>query len=203
MQTERATGVERHGRSAAKLAAVCPNGFERTGLISDIPMNEADIDRQIASFVDQTRTHLGDFDVLNYAPPIWPHLYLLDVVADGRLVVRVIGQGIRDIVGRPCVGLFVDEFMHGPRSRDVVQTYAACVRDGRAVCMSQCVMLPERPVVTIKACAVPLFHGGVVAKVTGVMHGIATPAQYSLDEAQSRFEAHWMPSMRTELSVTG
>ncbi len=166
-------------------------------------MNEADIDRQLSSFVDQTRTDLAGFDVLNYAPPIWPHLYLLDATADGRLVVRVIGQGIRDIVGRPCVGLYLDEFMHGPRSRDVVRTYAACVRDGRAVRMSQCVMLPERPVVTIKACAVPLFDRGRVAKVTGVMHGMTTRARYSLDEARSSFEAHWIPGTRIETSVIG
>ena len=182
--------------------SIDPSGFERIRAISDLPMNEPEIDRQLTSFVDQTRTDLADFDVLNYAPPIWPYLYLLDVVANDRLRVRVIGQGIRDVVGRPCVGLYLDEFMHGPRSRDVVKTYAACVRDGRAVCMSQCVMLPERPVVTIKACAVPLFHGGQVAKVTGVMHGMATPALHSIDEAQSRFEAHWMPSTRAETSVT-
>ncbi len=186
-----------------KPAVVAPGGFERTGVTSEISMNEADIDRQLASFVDQTGTHLAGFDVLNYAPPIWPHLYLLDVVANDRLMVRVIGQGIRDVVGRACVGLYLDEFMHGPRSQDVIKTYAACVRDGRAVCMSQCVMLPERPVVTIKACAVPLFQGGHVAKVTGVMHGIATRALYSLDEARSSFEAHWMPSTRMETSVTG
>ena len=172
-------------------------------MISDALTNEAEIDRQLTSFIERTGSHLAEFDVLNYESALWPHLYLLDVTKDDRLKVRVMGQHIREVVGQSCTGRCLDEFMHGPKSRDVLGAYAACARDGLAVRMFQRVILPERPIVTVFACAVPLVDEGRVARLAGLMHGVVTPSQYTLTEAESIFEAKWMPKPSARISVTG
>ena len=171
-------------------------------MTGDVVTTETEIDRQITSFLQRTGPRLADFDVLNYGPPCWPHLYLLDVTADDRLMVRVMGQHIRDMVGKSCTGRYLDEFMHGPKSRDVTDAYATCAREGLAVRMFQRVILPERPTITVFACAVPLFREERVAKLAGLMHGISTRAQYTLTDAESTFEAEWMPEASATVSAT-
>ena len=145
-------------------------------------------DRQVDWFLAHTGSDLAGFDVLAYEPSFWPHLYLLDVTAADRLQVRLVGQHIRDMMGRRCQGHFMDEFLHGPRSRDVMATFAACVRDRRAARMSQSIILPDRPVLLVTACVVPLFHDDRVVRLAGLMHIIASGARSVITDA-SHFEA--------------
>ena len=149
-------------------------------------------DDQITWFMAHTGPDLSGFDVLNYEPAFWPHLYLLDVTASDRLLVRLVGQHIRDMLGRQCRGHFMDEFLHGPKSRDVMATFAACVRDRCAAYMTQSIVLPNRPVFRVVAGAMPLFDDGRVARLAGLMHIIASGARSVITDA-SRFEATMVP----------
>ena len=43
---------------------------------------EVAILHEITQFIERTGPRLGEFDVLNYSPRLWPHLYLLEVAED-------------------------------------------------------------------------------------------------------------------------
>ncbi len=172
-------------------------------MIRDGPEVSSEIDHHLTSFIDRTKHQLGRFDVLNYAPTLWPHLYLLEVMKDERLTVRILGQRVRELIGMSCTGRYLDELMHGSKSGHVTATYEACVREGCAVRMHQRVMIPKRPVVTVKACAVPLFHGDCVTKLAGLMYSHSAPAHDGLRAPQRSFEVEWMPRTPAPLTVTG
>ncbi len=172
-------------------------------MIRDGPEVRSEIDHHLTSFIDRTKHQLGRFDVLNYAPTLWPHLYLLEVMENERLMVRILGQRVREVVGMSCAGRYLDELMHGPKSGHVTATYQASVRNGCALRMHQCVMLPKRPIITVKTCAVPLFHGDRVAKLAGLMYSLTAPAHYGVRAPQRSFEVEWAPRTPAPLTVAG
>ena len=172
-------------------------------MIRDGPEVSSEIDHHLMSFIDRTQHQLARFDVLNYAPTLWPHLYLLEVMKNERLMVRILGQRVRELVGMSCTGRYLDELMHGSKSGHVTATYEACVREGSAARMHQRVMIPKRPVVTVKACAVPLFHGDRVAKLAGLMYSLMAPAHYGLRAPQCSFEVEWVPRTPVPLTIAG
>ena len=163
----------------------------------------SDTDHHLMSFIDRTKRSLADFDVLNYAPTLWPHLYLLEVMENERLMVRILGQRVRDLVGKSCAGCYLDEVMHGSKSGHVTATYESCVRRGCAVLMHQRVMLPRRPIFIVKACAVPLFDGDCVTKLAGLMYSLSAPARPGVRESQRSFEVEWISLAPAGCPVAG
>ena len=141
----------------------------------------------VSTFLDRTGCRLDRFDVLNYPPQIWPHLYLLDVIDDGRFHVRLTGDHIREMLGRDCRGCFMDQFLHGPKSQDVMAGFRHCALESRAVRMAQTVRMPNRPQMQIVACAAPLVADGRTRRLVGVMHIMSAPAAPGTSD-QSLFE---------------
>jgi hypothetical protein len=83
-----------------------------------------------------------------------PHLFVLDIIRGDplRLRVRLAGTALDRAFGRTVTDRFMDEFLHGPRSRDVLAMFQNCAKTRAPVWMRQVVRVKD---------ALPRFVEGV------------------------------------------
>lgn len=117
--------------------------------------------RQIADYMSE-HTDRASIDPVTISPSLLPHLYILDIEkrgADGqvRLHIRLSGTALDLAFGRCVRGHYLEDFMHGGRSVDVLKGFHDCARDHTPRWMRQVVELTDRP---------PRYVEGVVFYVT-------------------------------------
>ena len=97
-----------------------------------------------------------------------PQFYILDVerFANVRLRIRLVGTALDRLFQRPLVGHLLEEFIHGPRSGDVIAAFHACARACEPIWMRQVVKLQDNPPRYVEGVAVFLeperIYGGLV-----------------------------------------
>jgi hypothetical protein len=74
-------------------------------------------------------------------PALLPHIFVLDIdrgaAASVRLRIRLTGTAIDDVLGRRLKGRYLDEFMHGPQSAEVLGAFRLCAESGQPIWMRQ------------------------------------------------------------------
>ena len=89
-----------------------------------------------------------------------PYIFILDIErsADAavRLRVRLTGTNFDGVFRRSLVGKYVDSFMHGPRSSDVLAGFVTCAETRQTMWMRQVVEIDD---------GLPRYVEGVVAFV--------------------------------------
>lgn len=100
-----------------------------------------------------------------------PHVYVLDVegVVDGaptRLRVRLTGTALHAAFGRPLIGLYLEDFLHGPRAIDVVSGFHDCAEKNEKIWMREVVQMKNRAPRFVEGVAIPLsparIYGGLL-----------------------------------------
>ena len=77
---------------------------------------------------------------------ILPHLFSLTIERDSKgrvsgLPIRFTGTALDQIFGRVLTGRRIDEFMHGPRGKDVIAGFSRCADERTAIWMRQIVRM--------------------------------------------------------------
>ncbi|MBI2254136.1 MAG: PAS domain-containing protein [Proteobacteria bacterium] len=104
--------------------------------------------RQIADFMSKRQSSAA-IDPIEIRPSLLPYLYILEVETDAtgrrRLRVRLTGTAIDRTFGRSLRGAHLDDFLHGPRSSDVLNGFLACAEHHTPIWMRQVVELHDKP----------------------------------------------------------
>ena len=124
------------------------------------------VDRKRRSAIDPTQI----------AADLLPHLFMIDVRWEAesptpRLQIRLTGTALDQAFGRALKGRFMEEFMHGPRSADVLDTFRTCATDHAPVWMRQIVEIREKPTRYVEGVVFyldpdALFGGLVMGEIT-------------------------------------
>lgn len=110
------------------------------------------------------------FDIVNVAPRLWPHVFVMHVRDDQRFQIALTGSHIDRNVRRNCAGLFLDQIVHGPKSDDVLQFFEKVAAEKRPMKVRHILALPDRPHLTVTATAKPYYKGqGKAAHLIGAM----------------------------------
>lgn len=100
-----------------------------------------------------------------------PHLYILQIErADAgdtlRLRVRLSGTALDRAFGRGIGGQYMEAFLHGPRSADVLNGFRSCATTRRPLWMRQVVEIANRPPRYVEGVAFyvepEMIYGGLV-----------------------------------------
>jgi len=126
--------------------------------------------RRIADYLS-SRHAPRDIDPLAIAPELLPHFFILDVrqtpTDDGsRLHIRLVGTALDNAFGRSVKGHFLEEFLHGPRSADVLTGFYRCARNHQPIWMRQVVQIANKAPRFVEGVAFPVtverIYGGLV-----------------------------------------
>ena len=125
--------------------------------------------REIADLLAAWDT-LAPFDPLQVRPALLPYFYILEVRHDKaeqlRLRVRLTGTALDRAFGRSLRGQHMEEFLHGPRSQEVLQGFHGCAKDHAPIWMRQVVEIRDRApryVEGVAFFAAPnLIYGGLI-----------------------------------------
>ena len=121
-------------------------------------------------------------DPASIDPQLLPYLYIVEVERDLniRLRVRFVGSALEQFFQRPVVGHLLEEFIHGPRGRDVIASFHHCAKTQEPIWMRQVVCLPDQ---------VPRFVEGVAVYLSpNRIYGALAVGELSLPTAESNFE---------------
>ncbi|MDQ7250813.1 PAS domain-containing protein [Dongia sedimenti] len=96
------------------------------------------------------RKHRSEIDPIEIDPDLLPHLFLIDVLREAasptpRLRIRLTGTALDQAFGRSVKGHPLEEFMHGPRSADVLDAFRACATNHVPIWMRQIVEIRDKP----------------------------------------------------------
>jgi hypothetical protein len=125
--------------------------------------------RDIADFLSNRGNGLP-VDPLAVRPSLLPHLYILEVQSNDfgetRLRVRLTGTALDRAFGRSLRGAYMEDFLHGPSSRDVLRAFHACAHDRAPLWMRQVVEIRDGPARYVEGVAFfvepNLIYGGLV-----------------------------------------
>lgn len=124
--------------------------------------------REIADFMSN-HCNGSAIDPLSVRPSLLPHLYILEVHSDNgatRLRVRLTGTALDRAFGRSLRGQHMEDFLHGPSSREVLQGFHTCAQDHAPLWMRQVVEIRDRPPRYVEGIAFfvepNLIYGGLV-----------------------------------------
>ena len=64
-------------------------------------------------------------------PQLLPHIFIIDVERDinVRLRIRLVGTALDSMFKQPLVGHLLEEFVHGPRGREVIISFLHCASE--------------------------------------------------------------------------
>jgi hypothetical protein len=130
----------------------------------------APILQRIAGHMSLRRTK-ADVDALDIDADLLPHFYILQIErgssgASPRLRVRLSGTALDRAFGRGVGGKYMEEFLHGPRSADVLNGFHSCAKTHNPLWMRQVVEFANRPPRYVEGVAFyvepELIYGGLV-----------------------------------------
>ena len=125
--------------------------------------------RRIADYL-LARHERRHIDPLDIAPDLLPHFFILEVEAPGtaksRLRIRLVGTALDAAFGRSVRGRYLEEFLHGPRSIEVLQGFHSCQATRQPLWMRQVVRIGDKVPRFVEGVAVPvvpdLIYGGLI-----------------------------------------
>jgi hypothetical protein len=111
-----------------------------------------------------------EIDPLSIAPALLPHFFILDIqnaaASEGpKLYIRLVGTALDMAFGRSVKGRFLEDFLHGPHSIDVLAGFYQCARDKQPIWMRQVVRIADRAPRFVEGVAFPVaparIYGGL------------------------------------------
>jgi len=117
------------------------------------------------------RKNRSGIDPLEIDAALLPHLFILDVERHDpnqrvRLRVRLSGTALDRAFGRSASGHYMEEFLHGPRSADVLNGFYTCATTEKPLWMRQVVHITGRAPRYVEGVAFyvepDLIYGGLV-----------------------------------------
>ena len=104
--------------------------------------------QRIAEYLS-TRNARSSIDPVEIAVDLLPHLYVLEIERNGagaqfRLRIRLSGTALDRALGRCVSGHYMEEFLHGPRSNEVLSGFRQCATTHEALWMRQVVHIANR-----------------------------------------------------------
>lgn len=130
--------------------------------------------RGIADYLLTCNTR-ADIDVTKITAAYVPHLYILEikpivqsnaVAKKVRLRIRLCGTALDTAFGRNLQGHFMDEFLHGPTSVEVLTNFENCAVTRKPVWMRQVVQIAHKAPRFVEGVAVyiepQLIYGGLI-----------------------------------------
>ena len=133
----------------------------------------ATIDPRLRQIADHLLT-LGDsaaFSPASVGAKLLPHLFVLDIERDTAkrttsLRIRLVGTALDDVFHRPLCGHMLEEFIHGPRGKDVIASFHHCADTGQHIWMRQIVHNREKAPRFVEGVAIYLkperIYGGLI-----------------------------------------
>jgi hypothetical protein len=117
---------------------------------------------------------LGDcaaFSPSSIGAKLLPHLFVLDIERDtsnraALLRIRLVGTALDDAFRRPLRGHTLDEYIHGPRGKEVIASFHHCADSREPIWMRQVVHIRNKVPRFVEGVAVYLkperIYGGLV-----------------------------------------
>src|SRR5258708_6514610 len=130
------------------------------------------IDPRLRQVADHLMT-LGDsatFSPASIGAKLLPHLFVLDIERDttkrtASLRIRLVGTALDDVFHRPLRGRTLEEFIHGPRGKEVIASFHHCADTRQPIWMRQIVHIRDRAPRFVEGVAIYLkperIYGGV------------------------------------------
>jgi hypothetical protein len=138
--------------------------------------------RQIADYISGHKDR-STIDPLEIEPTLLPHLYILEIQKHAeqvRLLIRLSGTALDRAFGRGIKGHYLEEFLHGGHSAEVLKGFHDCARDRTPRWMRQVVEITNRP---------PRYVEGVAFYVTpGLIYGGLVLGEISGQSSAASFE---------------
>ena len=135
--------------------------------------------RQIADHL-MTLTDAAAFSPSSVRPHLLPHLFVLDIERDtsnrtALLRIRLVGTALDDAFRRPLRGHTLDEYIHGPRGKEVIASFHHCANNREPIWMRQVVHIRNKAPRFVEGVAVYVkperIYGGLVV---GQYAGLST-----------------------------
>jgi len=120
------------------------------------------MDPKLRRIADYLLARLGrdDIDPIDIAPDLLPHFFILEIREQGAspasLHIRLVGTALDIAFGRCVRGHGLEDFLHGPRSVDVLNGFRRCHAERQPLWMRQVVRIGDK---------VPRFVEGVACPV--------------------------------------
>lgn len=125
--------------------------------------------QRIADYL-QARHERHHIDPLDIAPDLLPHFFIIEVEVPGTpqasMRIRLVGTALDAAFGRSLRGRYLEEFLHGPRSAEVLDGFRSCYTTRQALWMRQVVKIGDKVPRFVEGVAFPvmpnLIYGGLV-----------------------------------------
>jgi len=140
--------------------------------------------RRIADYL-LARLERDAIDPLDIAPDLLPHFFILEIRQQGAspasLHIRLVGTALDIAFGRCVSGRDLEDFLHGPRSADVLDGFRRCHAERQPLWMRQVVRIGDK---------VPRFVEGVACPVMpNFIYGGLNLGEASKTDDQPGFES--------------
>jgi hypothetical protein len=133
----------------------------------------------------RSKRRVVEFSPTTVDPGLLPHLFVLDVepcLDLVRLKIRLAGTALDQAFQRPLHGHYLEDFIHGPRGADVVESFHQCVTSRQSVWMRQVVRIRDR---------LPRFVEGIAFYLEpDRVYGGLVVGELPTDVSEGSFESH-------------
>jgi hypothetical protein len=124
--------------------------------------------RRIADYL-LARLERDDIDPLDIAPDLLPHFFILEIRKQGNsttsMYIRLVGTALDAAFGRCVSGRDLEDFLHGPRSADVLNGFRRCHAERQPLWMRQVVRIGDKVPRFVEGVACPIMpnfiYGGL------------------------------------------
>ena len=126
--------------------------------------------RQIADHLMKLRDSSA-FSPASISSKLLPHLFVLDIERDASkrtasLRIRLVGTALDEVFHRPLRGHTLEEFIHGPRGKEVIASFHHCADARQPIWMRQIVHIRDKAPRFVEGVAIYLkperIYGGLV-----------------------------------------
>lgn len=113
----------------------------------------------------------SDIDPLEIGAALLPHIFILEVRQEAtgspsRLFIRLSGTALDRAFGRCVKGSYLEEFLHGPRSAEVLNGFRTCADSREPLWMRQVVCIAGKLPRYVEGIAYPvapdMIYGGLM-----------------------------------------
>ncbi len=107
---------------------------------------------------DRVLPSRADFDPLEFSPAVWPHIALIDILAENRqrFRYRLLGTHIVEALGRDSTGRYIDETQSEANYDDFVAGFRQAVQERVPVRSSGNAIFVNKAWVTYESVILPL-----------------------------------------------
>lgn len=152
-----------------------------------IGLELASMDQRLRRLSEELRSkrRVAEFSPAAVAPELLPHLFVLDIepcLDLVRLRIRLVGTALDRAFRRQLDGLYLEDFIHGPRGADVLEGFHHCATARQPIWMRQVVRIREH---------LPRFVEGVAFYLDpNRLYGGLIVGELTTDVSEGSFETH-------------